>query len=67
MERKRKRPSKLQVLLMDFIEFFIKIKMILIVVIVALLLIAVAYSIYITPKGYYDKPIELKPVVKGKK
>ena len=40
--------------------------MILIVAIVALLLTAVAYTIYITPKGYYDKPIEQKPAKPAK-
>jgi hypothetical protein len=63
------KPSKLQFYFWNSIGFIVRKKAIIIGTLVTFLIAAVLYTIYITPKGFYDKPIEVKPVkpVKGLK
>lgn len=60
-------PSKFTFYFWNSIGFLVRNKVIIIAVSVTLLMVAVAYTIYITPKEFYEKPIELKPVKPVKK
>ncbi len=60
-------PSKIGFYFWRSIGFLVKNKTIIIGVLVTFLLVLAAYTVYITPKGFYDKPIELKPAKPVKK